>query len=547
MRQASGSYTQWAEGREGFLRRARDCARLTLPSLVPPRGHGPQSDLPTPYQGLGAQGVNNLASKLLLSLFPPTQPFFRLVPTDPEGLLAAGPTVKQEVEEGLTRMERVIASEFEVLALRVKLFEALKHLLVAGNVVLHVDPKGEASRVIGLEQYVARRDAMGWLECLIVKESMDRESLPPNLAELLATPSAVAGADAPIPQTEGVGDESAGRAGRRRNTVTLHTCVEWEPETGRYHVHQELEGKTVPGSTGTYKPDLMPFRVLRYAAIDGEDYGRGMVEEIIGDLVSLEGLVRAIVEGAAISSRLVGLVNPAGAATADDLNNAPNGAYVVGRADDVTYPQVGKSGDLQVALATAQRIEERLSRAFLLNTAVQRQAERVTAEEIRYVAQELESTLGGVFSVLSQELQLPLVAMLKDSLARSKRIPRLPPKTVRPAIVTGIEALGRGQELAKMNVAVQSAQAAVGPEGLVAHLNVRTFLGALFTAAGLDTAGFLKSEAEVAQAQQQAQMMALAERAAPNVVNQLGPAVAQRMGLSQGGETAEPPPANPAQ
>ncbi len=545
MRNAARSYAQWAEGREGFLRRARDCARLTLPSLVPPLGHGPQSDLPTPYQGLGAQGVNNLSSKLLLSLFPPTTPFFRLVPTDPEALRGSGPKVEQEVEEGLTRMERIIASEFEVLALRVKLFEALKHLLVSGNVTLHVSTDG-TSRVIGLEQYVARRDSMGWLECLIVKEAMDRESLTPELEALVGEPMATEG---PIPADTGVAEDVTSRAGRRRNTVTLYTCVEWEAEDGKYHVHQELEGRTVPGSVGTYKPDLMPFRVLRYAAIDGEDYGRGMVEEVMGDLISLEGLVRAIVEAAAITSRCVGLVNPAGAATADDLNNAPNGAFVVGRADDVTYPQVGKNGDLQVALATVARIEDRLSRAFLLNTAVQRQAERVTAEEIRYVAQELESTLGGVFSVLSQELQLPLVVMLKDRLTREKRIPRLPPKTVRPAIVTGIEALGRGQELGKINVAVQSAQAAVGPEGLVAHTNARNLIGAIFTAAGLDTSGLLKSEEEVAQAQQQAQMMALAQRVGPNVVNQLGPGVAQRMGLgeSQGGEPSQPPPATPAQ
>ncbi|WP_416142518.1 portal protein [Escherichia coli] len=46
------------------------------------------------------------------------------------------------------------------------------------------------------------------------------------------------------------------------------------------------------------------------------------------------------------------------------------------------------------------------------NSAVQRTGERVTAEEIRYVASELEDTLGGVYSILSQELQLPLVRVL---------------------------------------------------------------------------------------------------------------------------------------
>ena len=74
--------------------------------------------------------------------------------------------------------------------------------------------------------------------------------------------------------------------------------------------------------------------------------------------------------------------------------------------------QLNKSMDMSTVLTTAQQIESRLSYAFLLNSAVQSGAagrDRVTAEEIRYVAGELEDTLGGVYSLLSQELQYPLV------------------------------------------------------------------------------------------------------------------------------------------
>ena len=41
-----------------------------------------------------------------------------------------------------------------------------------------------------------------------------------------------------------------------------------------------------------------------------------------------------------------------------------------------------------------------------------RSAERVTAEEVRYMAQELETALGGVYSILSQEFQYPFVNLL---------------------------------------------------------------------------------------------------------------------------------------
>lgn len=68
-----------------------------------------------------------------------------------------------------------------------------------------------------------------------------------------------------------------------------------------------------------------------------------------------------------------------------------------------------------------------MSFAFLLNSAVQRQGERVTAEEIRYVAGELEDTLGGVYSILAQELQLPLAKRLlnqQQAIGAMAQLPR---------------------------------------------------------------------------------------------------------------------------
>ena len=60
-------YNSLSTIRETFLERARECAELTLPFLVPPKGHSEATRYLTPYQGIGARGVNNLASKLLLA------------------------------------------------------------------------------------------------------------------------------------------------------------------------------------------------------------------------------------------------------------------------------------------------------------------------------------------------------------------------------------------------------------------------------------------------------------------------------------------------
>jgi hypothetical protein len=71
-------YEQMDVDRTPFLDRARDCAKLTIPTLFPPNGHGRATKYPTPWQSMGARAVNNLAAKLLLALFPPNAPFFKL-------------------------------------------------------------------------------------------------------------------------------------------------------------------------------------------------------------------------------------------------------------------------------------------------------------------------------------------------------------------------------------------------------------------------------------------------------------------------------------
>src|SRR3546814_7961467 len=90
------------------------------------------------------------------------------------------------------------------------------------------------------------------------------------------------------------------------------------------------------------------------------------------------------------------------------------------------------SSDLfSVASQVAERLELRLSHAFMLQSGTVRNAERVTAEEIRAMAQELENVLGGVYTVLSAEFQLPLIRRILYVLIRQGEAPELPKSVVR--------------------------------------------------------------------------------------------------------------------
>lgn len=496
----SKRYHKLAADREIYLDRARECSELTLPALITPEGFSSATDLYQPFQSIGARGVNNLASKLMLLLFPPNSPFFRLaMDTKTKADLDGEGELRAEIEQGLAGIEREVMGEIESRALRVHVFEALKHLIVSGNVLIHLPKKG-GLRVFPLSSYVTKRDPAGELLEVILEETVSPRALPEGIDNIDYT-----------------GDED----------LKIYTKI-YRQDSNNYYVYQEVEGQIVPGSEGQYKKDLMPWIALRMVHLDGEDYGRSFVEEYLGDLKSLEGLMEALVSSAAASAKLVFMVRPNASVRRTDLARSKNGDVILGDPNDVRVLQTEKYPDMRVVLETVQRIEERLSYAFLLNTAIQRNAERVTAEEIRFMAQELESALGGVYSILSQEMQLPVVRILMDSMSASKKIPKLPKGTVTPVIVTGVEALGRGNDLNKLRTYIQDlvTLAQVSPE-TIQRINFGDLVARLATGHGIDTIGLIKTEQQLqeemqaqAQAQEQQMMAEAMKEAAPGMMQE---------------------------
>ncbi len=510
-------YDRYKGEREEYLRRGREASLFTIPSLLPEQDHSSTSELFTPFQSIGAEGVNNLSSKLLLSLLPPNAPFFRLVVDNAE-LEALLSEKRSEAEEGLAKIERMVMQEIEVRGLRVPISEALKQLIVAGNVLIYLPPEGQI-RVFRLDRYVVKRDSMGNPLEIITKESLSPLSLPERAKEVITDPESE----------------------NPTKDLDLYTCVRW---TGKnWKVHQELEGQTVPGSEGSFTKSKTPFIALRFTHMDGEDYGRGYVEEYLGDLKSLESLTQSIVEGSAAAAKVLFLVRPNGTTRIKTLAESPNGAIVTGDDNDVSSLQLGKSQDFNIAQQTIQMLQTRLSRVFLMNSSIRRDAERVTAEEIRMARQELEIALGGVYAILSQEFQLPLVEILMHKMGKEKKIPKLPSDGLKPLIVTGVEALGRGEDLNKLGQFLQSL-APLGEQAM-AELNISDYINRLAGSLGIDTEGLIKSEEqkqveqqaamEQQQAMQNQQMMGrIVEKATPEMMK----------GVNDGMSQAPPPEMN---
>ena len=244
---------------------------------------------------------------------------------------------------------------------------------------------------------------------------------------------------------------------------------------------------------------------------------------------------QALVESAAASSKVVFMVRPNSVTRKKDLANTRNGDIITGTQDDVSVLQAQKQYDLQVVERSIGKLEERMSYAFLLHTAIQRDAERVTAQEIRYMAEQLETSMGGIYSLLSQEFQLPLVKILMKRMSQAKEIPTLPKDSVRPTIITGIEALGRGNDLQKLRefVAEIGNLAQVNPQ-IAQSLNTDDLVKRIATGLGIDTEGLIKSSEELQQEQEDMQEQMQNQQMMQMVEKGVAPAVSGMMKQQQG-------------
>ena len=499
-RTAASRYNQLASNREAFLQRARDCSKVTIPGLIPDAYMGEAGELKTPYQSFGARGTNFLSNKLLTVLFPPNSPFFKLEIDDLAlRVEEAGPEVKTELDAALVKVEHAVMGVLDTANGRASLHEAFKHLLVGGNVLLYVSEAG--IRVIHLDRFVVCRDPMGHVTEILVEEEVYPQALPEGFLD-------------EAEQGEYGTDSS-------KKTVKVYTCVKFYD--GECHWYQEVAGKEVPNTHGMCKAEVSPWICLRNDRVDGEEYGRSYVEQYYGDLLALENLSQAILESSAAAAKVLFMVNPNGTTRPRTLASASNGAIVQGSAADVTVVQTQKSADMQIANATVERIEGRLAYAFMLHTAIQRPGERVTAEEIRFMSQEINAGTSGLYSILSTELQLPLVRRLMHILQRQRKLPAFPKgqgdkPLVSPKPVTGLEAIGRGDDKNKLIEFITTAQQVLGPEIMAEYINVDEALRRLAASGSVDTTNLVKTREQLeneraaaaeaqAEAQQQQMLM----------------------------------------
>ena len=487
---AKARYDKLSSYREDFLHVAVECSKLTLPYLIRRDDENEnRRTLQTPWQSVGAKSVVNLASKLMLALLPPQTTFFKFQVRDDALGEEFPPEIRSELDLSFSKMERMVMDSINASNDRVVVHQAIKHLIVGGNALIFMGKDG--LKHYPLNRFAVNRDGNGNVIEIVTREKVNKNMLNVELPK----PNHPAG-----PSLE-------------EDECDVYTYVRMED--GRWVWHQEVYDKVIPGTRSTAPKNANPWLVLRFNTVDGEDYGRGRVEEFLGDLKSLEGLSQALVEGSAAAAKVIFTVSPSSTTKPQTLSQAGNGAIVQGRPDDIGVVQVGKTADFRTAAEMASNLERRIGEAFLVLSV--RQSERTTAEEVRLTQLELEQQLGGLFSLLTIEFLVPYLNRTLLVLQRSNQLPKLPKDIVRPQIVAGVNALGRGQDRESLTAFITTIAQTLGPEALVKYIDPGEAIKRLATSQGIDVLNLVKSPEEMqeeqAAAQQEAQTMELTKQA----------------------------------
>jgi hypothetical protein len=467
---------------------------------MPLEGHDHQSHLVEPYQGLGARVVVHLASRNTSAFMPAGRNYMKFE-LPPELKMANQGEEDPDVTRGLALMEAIIQGKVETANWRPITFQAHQQLIVAGNVCEHT-LDDDSIRLFRLDSYVVRRDHRGVVAEFVICERFDKDTMPGEI------------------------DQFAPASATTETEVFMYTRGTIEDD-GKgvkfYKVMQEIEGQE--GGTENFPLNLLPYRFLRWSATPGEDYGRSKVEEHVADFRSLEALDKALLELGALASTGYIFVRP-GANTQgirNRIKQAMTGDVIVADPESVQFHAFDVNQAIAVVEKQALTLRENIAKAFLLFSAGQRDAERVTATEIERDLQELAAALGGNFASLIGDMMGDRTTLLVASMTEKEQLPDLPAvggeQAPKPVVLTGLDARSRERDAARAMQAAQLLNSFGSPEQVLPNVKLGDIIKPALI--GLGFAGATRTEAERIQEEERQSELATArgaiEKAAPNI------------------------------
>lgn len=499
-------WTEMSTEKGDLIDRAKQYAKWTLPYLMPenPENRVNQEQIKSSVPN-GGKMVNHLANRIVETLFPLSRSFFTLGLSPLARMELEQQSAEDlqqqldEIRQATTNAENIARDHLNLVAYRPVAIEGIKYTLVTGNSLIRRMPSG--NRVVyGIDRYCLRRDEEGNPIEAILYAKKKLANFDEGLRDLIKA------------QHPGMKDHTE---------AVLLTHYKKMPD-GRWQVMQEAEGVAI-GKAVKYAEKDLDILPLAWNLPSGEHYATGLVEDNAVLFHNIDVVNMAMIDLIGIVSDVKFYIRPGSPLSTliHELNNSPRGAYLPGVEGDIHIPEAKISGNLQHIAGIVERWEKELSEAFLLTQV--RDAERVTAEEIRQVARQLESAFGGIYSRLALNWQQKEAEYLVNKINKDGMIPL---DKFRITVTTGIESLSREGQLENYRLAVADLSLLDQvPESVQDAFNPLRTAHWIFAQRGLHLVDFLNSQEEIRAIQEQRLAQAgreMQEQAKANIAEEAG-------------------------
>lgn len=442
-----------------ILKHCEKYAGWTLPYMFPPDNTQADAELPLEVDSIGAQGVNHLANKIVSTLFPAKSLFFRLVidqvirDTIEMGIQAAAQaegadasaddlraqleTQVQEAEALLSKAEKRAEEHLDMVKYRPQAVNAVKLLIITGNAMVLHPEDGNAVQVYNLRNYHVVRDCNNEVVEMMTREKKAFETFSPEVQDMLRSDERVAHMYKDAPKSDRKYEDST--------EVTIYTQIKLMDD-GKFHVCQYADNTRL-NTDIKYTKDTLRWIPLTWNLVQGEDYGRGLVADFAGAFHSLMVLNNALLNLGAVLGDIKYFVDPASLIDVVAVENSLPGSYHVGKPTDIGTNQTQKLHDAQFLASLVDRYQKQIAQGFMLTQQLRRDAERVTAEEIRQDVDELEQSNSGVYSRLAADWQVRTAFIaLQDTDFEGVG------QGIQPRVITGMDSLSRSGEAYNMRL-----------------------------------------------------------------------------------------------
>ena len=500
--------------RKSLLDSARRCAELTKPWVLPNEAQGPDDELPENFQSVGSRGVTNIVGKSLTALFSPHWfqhtlaaeiKYDRLVPDEVKQDIASELYMRDLVMQGVLMSAHNRSKEGDNRAptstFLTRKRAALDQLFVTGDVLEHLTNDYRLV-VFRRDQYVTKRDS----EALVCYHTIKERKDPMGLAEDMQAKAQLS------PET--MTAESAAE-----RMTDMYTHVEWNPKSQVWVIQQELNGEVI----NEFEETVTPYFASTFELSPGENYGRGLVELNKGDLRSLDELELRRLDLLGVAAKQLWVTDYNSRVRERDLMK-PSGSFIKGRGEGGRVQDVALLGTAQISefQILTQGISDKskaLGEAFLTESDVQPRGDRVTAFQVQRIALELDSALGGVYTSISDEQQLPLLARVTFQMEKERLIASMG-EDIRIEALTGFAALTREREATSAMTLVQ-VLAQLGPQA-IQRINEDVLINLITRGLGISEPGLVKTAEQIAQEQAAAAQQQLAASVNQKAVDTVG-------------------------